>query len=162
MNINLETVEIPVSFENFTRRFEDRLGRYDDVSLKSSRTLEELEFNVNAMRGKEPFSIYAIHDHGRLAELAGTPRKAKQYVIGNSRLATRMTIHEIQVALYAPINFLIYEDYNGKVKLEYLTITSLLAQFSNSEVQSIARLVDEKRSTLIKSIVEDVQDMQST
>lgn len=85
------TIELPVSFESFTENFESRLGRYDYTTLKSSANFADLDAKVATLVGAEPFSIYAIHNHGALIGLIGRSAKAKQYVIGDSRLALKMT-----------------------------------------------------------------------
>ena len=48
--------------------------------------------------GARTFFIFLKRDHGALLEIAGQPRKALQYEIGNPLTATRMTRHQLPAA----------------------------------------------------------------
>jgi hypothetical protein len=128
------TIELPVDWYEFTTRFEHRLGRFNPITLDASTSLKELENAVLGMRKKEPFSIYAIYDHGFLSTLAGQPRKAKQYIIGDSRVATSMSIHDIRVAQNLPLQNLIHELHPGFTTIEFESARSLLAALTDENV----------------------------
>lgn len=153
------TIELPVDWYEFTTRLEHRLGRFNPVTLAASTSVEELENAVLVMRKKEPFSIYAIYDHGFLSTLAGQPRRAKQYIIGDSRVATSMSVHDIRVAQNLPLQNLIHEMRPGFTTIEFESAPSLLAALTdeNVEVGKISRRLDEMREGVFYKIYEDVK-----
>jgi hypothetical protein len=59
---------------------------------------------ANSVKENGPeLSIFLTRDHGALLQIAGQPRKALQYDIGNPITASLMTRHQLPAALYAPI-----------------------------------------------------------
>ncbi|KAJ5901738.1 TT1751-like protein [Penicillium taxi] len=151
-------IEIPVPWSAFVQCLESRLGRYNDDALKAAKTLKQLEAAVNAMRGDEPFSIYAIHDHGELSSLAGRSQNARQYTMGNSRVATKMTVHDIRAAQHAPVVSLIHEAKPGFTTIEFDLAESVFGGLTdgNEECLQVARLIDEMRILVFKKVYEDV------
>ncbi|KAF7973313.1 hypothetical protein HWV62_15553 [Athelia sp. TMB] len=149
------TVELPVSFESFTQKFESTLGRYSPQMLYATTTEEEMKKTVADTVGSQPFGIFAVQDHGRLLGLAGRPSKVKQYVIGDPRLAVQMTAHEIRAALHAPVTMLVYEV-DGAAKVDYFTAQSIFGQFGNAQVDKVAKEIDEKRVRLIENLVAEI------
>jgi hypothetical protein len=153
------TVELPIDWYEFVTRFEHRLGRFDAVALDAARTLQEMEAAVLGMRKKEPFSIYAIYDHGVLSTLAGKNRRGKQYIIGNSALATTMTVFDIRVGQNLPIQIMIHEVRPGFTTIEFESAVSHLSALSegNEEVVIRAADIDEFRECVILKIFEDAK-----
>jgi uncharacterized protein (DUF302 family) len=102
---------------------------------ESDRARKELE------RGPE-LSIFNSRDHGGLLQIAGQPRKAVQYDIGNPLTASRMTQHQLPAALYAPLRVLLYENEAGRATFEYDRPSSLFGQFGDQRVTAVARELD--------------------
>lgn len=146
------TIELPVTFESFTAGFENKLGH---ALHKPYKTLEELEQNVAIMCGTEPFSIYGVRDHGSRLALVGRSAKAKQYTIGDSRLALKMTSQDVRAALHAPIALLVYEVGNV-AKIDYFTPQSLFGQFDNAQIDEVAGNIEKKEQDLIERVVADI------
>lgn len=157
--ITHRTIDLPVDWLSFTTHLEHRLGRFDAVALDAAHTLAELEAAVNKMRGAEPFSIYAIYDHGVLSTLAGQPRRAKQYVLGNSRVATTMTVHDIRAAQSAPISNLVHERVPGTTTIEFEEAGSMFSGLTegNEDVTKVGKLIDQLRESVFLKVFDDVQ-----
>lgn len=92
--------------------------------------------------GKSGFRIFSKIDHGLLLSLAGKPKKAVQYTVGNPVLAVQMTQHIPAVALYAPFKLAVYEEDTATTAITYDRLSSILSQFHNEEVSRIALHVD--------------------
>jgi hypothetical protein len=102
---------------------------------ESDRAREELE------RGPA-LSIFSSRDHGTLLQIAGQPRKAVQYDIGNPLTASRMTQHQLPASLYAPLRVVLYENEAGGATFEYDRPSSLFGQFGDERVTAVARELD--------------------
>ena len=157
--ITHRTIELPVDWLDFVTHLEHRLGRFNAEALAAATTLSELEAAVNKMRGAEPFSIYAIYDHGVLSTLAGQPRRAKQYVLGNSRVATTMTIHDIRAAQSAPISNLIHEKRPGFTTIEFELAASMFARLTddNPDVAKVGATIDQLRESVFQKVFDDIR-----
>ncbi len=94
--------------------------------------------------------LFNIQDHGKLLKIFGTPRKAKQYVLGNPLIAITMTRHDIRAAGYAPLRMLVYEGDDQSTRVEYDQPSSLFGQFNNPEVTTVGQSLDAKLANLIK------------
>lgn len=153
------TIELPVDWAEFTTRLEHRLGRFDPTALAAARNLPDLEAAVNRMRGLEPFSIYAMYDHGDLSTIAGQPRRAKHYVLGNSRVATTMTVHDIRAAQSAPISNLIHERKPGYTTIEFESAASMFTALTdgNQEVARVGAQIDDLRESVFRKVFEDIE-----
>lgn len=155
------TIELPVSFESFTKTLESGLGRYNDAALKALKTDEELENTVAAIVGTGLLGIFAIYNHGALIGLTGRHAKAKHYVIGDPRLAKKMTSQDVRAALHAPVHMLVYEV-DGIAKIDYFTATSLFGQFNNAHIDEAAGGVEKKRETVIERVMADIVAVAQT
>lgn len=98
------TISLPVSFESFTQKFESTLNHYDLPALGKAKTGDELKQLIATQIGStKPFGIFVIRNHGHMLGLVGEQdRKAKQYTIGDPRLALQMTTQDLRAALHAP------------------------------------------------------------
>jgi uncharacterized protein (DUF302 family) len=91
-----------------------------------------------------------IQDHGKLLNIAGAPKKAKQYVLGNPLIAITMTRHDIRAGLYAPLRVFVYESEDHSTRVEFDQPSSLFGQFNNPEITSVAQSLDRKLANVIK------------
>jgi uncharacterized protein (DUF302 family) len=145
------SVETNIDFDLFTEALERSLGRFDEALLK------ELEINrgfveegLKAAVSEEGLMLFNIQDHGKLLNLLGMPKKAKQYVLGNPLIAAMMTRHDIRAGLYAPLRLFVYETDDHTTHIEFDRPSSLFGQFNNPEVTVVAHNLDEKLANLIK------------
>jgi uncharacterized protein (DUF302 family) len=77
------------------------------------------------------------------------PRKARQYLIGDSLTAVRMTRWNLGAALYDPLRVVVHQRTDGDTRIEYDLPSSLLDQFGSAEVIEVAVSLDMKLETLI-------------
>ncbi|MGB6522011.1 MAG: DUF302 domain-containing protein [Candidatus Cybelea sp.] len=87
-------------------------------------------------------SILSSRDHGALLQVAGPPRRAMQYDIGNPLTATKMTRHVLAAGLYAPIRVILYEAEDGRTRFEYDRPLSTFGQFGDEAVTAVATALD--------------------
>jgi|AGTN01.2.fsa_nt_gi Uncharacterized conserved protein len=151
IGIRHESVEVKLDFDRYTRNLEASLGRFDDSFYEGIEAApDKVRDRIEKAAGEEGLMIFAIRDHGRLLSLYGTPKKAKQYVIGNPLIAVEMTRHDLRAGLYAPLRIFVYETEDGSTRVEYDLPSSLFGQFDDPEVVEVARSLDAKLANVIK------------
>jgi uncharacterized protein (DUF302 family) len=96
------------------------------------------------------FLIEQELDHGALLQIAGGKRNALQYAIGNPITATKMTRHQLSVALYAPLRVALFEDEQGRGIFEYDKPSSLFGQYGDERVTEVGRYVDAKIESILR------------
>jgi uncharacterized protein (DUF302 family) len=147
------SLEHYVDFDDFTQTIEQSLGRFDDTLLKGMETdPRPVEERLMEAAGEEGLMLFYVQDHGRLLGFYGTPKKAKQFVLGNPLIAATMTRHDIRAGLYAPLRLLVYEAEDRSTHIEYDQPSSLFGQFDNPEVTAVALLLDAKLASLINKV----------
>jgi uncharacterized protein (DUF302 family) len=110
---------------------------------------EQITQAIEKRLGTSGFSIFGKVEQGLLLSLAGKPRGAGQYSIGNPLLAIQMIEHVPEVALYAPLRLAVYEGEQGKTFIAYDRFSSLLSQYERVEIGPIAKLVEQKLEQLV-------------
>jgi uncharacterized protein (DUF302 family) len=142
-------------FEQVTAAVEALAGRTDLAAverlLASAGSADRAREGIEALAGSSGLMIFAQFDHGRLLGLAGLPRKARLYVLGNPLVAVQMTVHATAVSLYAPWRLLVYEDDAGTTRLTYERPPSVLGQFRDERILEVARALDQKLETLVRT-----------
>jgi uncharacterized protein (DUF302 family) len=139
----VEHVTIPSqkSFESVRERLESPVPRIDDgifVLLRHG----EAERARRELEQSPTLSIFGSRDHGALLKIHGLQQKAIQYDIGNPMTTSRMTIHHLSAALYAPIRVLLRDSVGGGVAFEYDRPVSIFGQFGNADVNAVAGELD--------------------
>jgi uncharacterized protein (DUF302 family) len=161
MRVTLITVEhVHVTsekpFDQVTKAFVEQLGREpgSNKDLAAGTDPEKLRAKLKAAKGSSGFMLFTTYDHGALLRLAGQKRRAIQYVVGNPLFALEMTQHEIRDSLYAPLRVLIYEEANGKTRIEYDKPSNLFGQFGNEKATEVARMLDRKLEALVSASIQ--------
>ena len=145
------SLELDADFESFTQALEESLGRFDYSLFKDIETdPRSVEKRLKASAGEEGLMLFNVQEHGKLLNIVTSPRKAKQYVLGNPLIAVTMTRHDIRAGLYAPLRVLVYEADDRSTRIEFDQPSSLFGQFDNPEVTIVARSLDTKLANLIK------------
>ncbi len=145
------SMKVNADFESFTQNLERALGRFDFSLYEDLETSPEIvRERLEKAAGEEGLMLFTIRDHGKLLNIFGTPKKAKQYVLGNPLVAITMTCHDIRAGLYAPLRMLVYEDDDHSTQVEFDMPSSLFGQFNDPEVTAVARSLDNKLLSLIK------------
>ncbi len=153
LSVTVEHIEIHSirDFNSVAKSLESELPLLDPAILNAlaSGDLQAAEERI----GKASLFIFLKRDHGALLRVAGQPRKAFQYEIGNPLTATKMTRHQLQAALYAPVRVTLVEDGAGGCIFAYDQPSSLFGQFGDDRVTEVARGLDEALKTaLLQSI----------
>ncbi|KAK5115797.1 hypothetical protein LTR85_009391 [Meristemomyces frigidus] len=154
------TIELPIDWLDFVTHLQDRLGRYNETTLSAATNMTDFQAAVDNMRRGEPFSIYAIYDHGHLLNLVdGRLAKAIQYVIGNSVSATTMTRHDVRAAQSLPISLLVWQRRESWTTIEFDVAASMIGALceDNSEAVAAAARIDVLREEVFAKIFEDVR-----
>lgn len=147
------SLEIKGDFGHIIQILEQSLGRFNNAFLDNLETdPQSVQERLKEAEGEEGLMLFNIQDHGKLLNLYGTPKKARQYVLGNPLIAAMMTRHDIRAGLYAPLRLLVYEIDNQTTKIEYDQPSSLFGQFNNSVVTAVARSLDVKLAGLINKV----------
>jgi len=162
LTITIEHIVITSSksYEQITKLLEEKMMYAIDDTDKLIEQLvrmktpwQEASQVIQNQFGKSSFQIFRKIDHGLLLSLAGKPRKAVQYTIGNPLLAVQMTQLVTAVALYAPFKVAVYEDDNNGSVIIYDELASFVSQFHNEELIQLAKHVDSSLEALVASIV---------
>ena len=155
-------VESDKGFAETTNSFERQLGKFDPKVVESLSAIplnaENAKLEIEKMAGKSGFMLFGTVNHGLLLSIFGKNRKAVQYVIGNPLIAIQMTQHNLASGLYAPLRVLIYEDNQGKTRLEYDRPSSLFGQFDDNKIVSVANMLDQKLEDLVRAATECKED----
>lgn len=143
-------VHLQSTYDEFTLRLEGLVKQLHPEYAGGSLTHpEDVRAYLESLQGETGLIIFNIQRHGDLLNLAGRPRKAKQYVIGNPLVAIQMTAHDIRAALYAPLRMIVYEHDDHTAVAEYDLPSSLFRQFGNAEVLVVGQSLDAKLLNVI-------------
>ena len=141
-------------YDAFISRFESQLGRHDISAywnlLGDPDRTKEAEAVLQQQEGTNGLMLFTFYDHGTLLRIKGSPRKARQYIVGNPLYAARMTQQDIRAALYAPLRVLVYADDSSGTSVEYDLPSTLFGQFENDKVNEVAAELDRKMSELVE------------
>lgn len=147
-----QVVKVRSSFAQFTQRLETALGHLDRSIFGQVETEPAMvEAYLKQLGGEQDLVLFGMEDHGALLAIAGAPRKAKQYAIGNPLIAMSMTQYDMRAALYAPLHVLVYEAADQQVFAEYDLPSSLFGQFGNVAITKVAESLNVKLTELIAS-----------
>jgi hypothetical protein len=134
-------VESGKSFADVRAALERTLPRLDP-SLPRALGEGDVERVSQEKKGGPELAIFLIRDHGALLKIAGKPRNALQYDIGNPITASLMTRHRLAAALYAPIRVVLYENDTGHGVFEYDQPSTTFGQFGDEHVTTVALGLD--------------------
>jgi uncharacterized protein (DUF302 family) len=143
------SMEINADFKGFTCTFELLLGNLDR-SVFNETDPSMIERCLKEMGGEEDLMLFEVLDHGNLLNIIGSPKNAKQYVLGNPLIASEMTRHDIRAGLYAPLRVLVYETDDQLTRIDFDQPSSLFGQFNNPNVTTVAQSLDKKLINLIQ------------
>lgn len=113
---------------------------------------EQLTQEYEAHIGPSGLTRFYQVSHSYLAVL-GKSSRATQYTIGNPLLASYMTRHTPEAALYAPLKLVVYQDEEGKTFVAYDRFSSLLAQYHNEKIDQTAQDVQHKLEALVAEAI---------
>jgi uncharacterized protein (DUF302 family) len=144
------------SFEAVLAGVEAAVGRPDMVeftnAIKNARTFAELEETVKQSLGNAGLMMFLKLDQGQvLRKETGLDKpNMVRFLIGNPLTMKEMARHVPDAGSYAPVTILVDERPDG-VHLTYDTMASFLAPYGNLEALAVARDLDSKIETLLRS-----------
>jgi uncharacterized protein (DUF302 family) len=137
-------------FAEVRRRLEGtvpKLATSIDEALRSGDQTRTKDYEENGPK----LSAFGVRDHGALLQIAGSPRNALQYDIGNPLTASKMTRHRLAAALYAPLRVVLFEDEQGRGIFEYDRPSSFFGQFGDEGVTEVGRYLDTALETVLRN-----------
>ena len=165
-NMSISKVEIDrlsvtssKSFESVLAALKAAIGRPDMVeftnAIRNAQTFAELERTVDQSLGSTGRMMFTELDQGGvLRKETGLDKpKIVRLVIGNPLIMKEMVKHVPDAASYAPVTMLVDERPDG-VHLTYDKMASFLAPYQNAEALAVARDLDSKIETLVRSLAQ--------
>ena len=143
--------ELP--FSEVRRKLEAALPPRDPNIVAALRSGDQDQVNEFEESGPT-FLLEQELDHGALLQIAGGKRNALQYSVGNPITATKMTRHQLSIALYAPVRVVLFEDEQGRGVLEYDRPSSLFGQYGDERVTEVSRYVDVELGSILRKAAE--------
>ena len=147
-------------FEDVVSRLTATIGQPDMNSFRSAlsaaRTVLELEEVVHAATGSSELMEFIRFDAGEVLkkERGEQQRRILRLVVGNPLIMREMARTVPDAAAYAPVTILIHERADG-VHLSYDLMASLLAPYENEEALRVARELDAKIESLLKTVADE-------
>ena len=142
-------IYIKNDFDSFTFRLESALGILTPSTLYASgASPASMVPHLDSTSDEDNLKVFNILLQNDLTKKANR-KKMKQYQVGNPKIMHRMIENNPAAGLYIPIHLLVYEQFNGKVIVEYDLPSSSFGQFNNSEIHSDSIILENKLSELI-------------
>lgn len=152
------------SYEQVIESLEARLGMAGNTDefvrqlAAVNASWERVTQAIEKQLGTSGFTIFSKINHGDLLSLAGKSRRVSQYAIGNALLALQMVEHLPEVALYAPLRLVVYEENGGRTVVAYDRFSSLLLPYQHAEITPIVQLVEQKLEALVAEVTGEGQE----
>jgi uncharacterized protein (DUF302 family) len=145
------------SFEAVLAALKAAIGRPDMAefanAIRNAQTFAELERTVHQSLGNTGLMMFMELDQGGILrkETGLDKPKIVRFLVGNPLVMKEMAKHVPDAGSYAPVTILVDERPDG-VHLTYDRMASLLAPYQNAEVLAVARNLDSKIETLLRSV----------
>jgi uncharacterized protein (DUF302 family) len=145
----LEALESRMGSEEGWRKTEQRIQALAATHASWDEVTEAIERSPGT---SDFFTFFYAFDHTPLITLAGKSSRAIQYTVGNPLPGIQMSRLQPEVALYAPLHFVVYQDEAGKTFVAYDRFASLLAQYQREEITQVAQVVEQKLEALLAAV----------
>jgi len=145
--VNLLTFNSSKPFDEVISDFEKQLGRFDQNQALSSPA--GFQDYVKRIEGSSGLMIMAILEMSVLPALVSSSTRARQYLVGNPLIASKMASHDTLAALYAPIRALIYTR-QGKTCISYDQPSATFGKLASDDILQTAKDLDQKFETLAR------------
>jgi hypothetical protein len=138
---------IPERFENVAE------GTVAAMQESGGITREHFEKAIQSQVGESEFMLFYEIDHGVWMPLFGIERKVMRWILGNPLIAITMIQHDITAGLFAPVEFLLFENESGDGStVIYDLPSSLMAIEPNPALLAAALELDRKVQTLVSRV----------
>jgi uncharacterized protein (DUF302 family) len=115
-------------------------------------SLESFEKVVQSQTEQSGFMLFAEFDYHQWLGLYGIQRKLARWIVGNPVIAIAM-IHDLEAALFAPVELLLVEDENREgVTVIYDLPSSLMVIRENPPLLEAAAALDAKLEDLVTEV----------
>lgn len=148
------------SFEEIVKRLTATIGHPDmnafHRAIVAASTVADLEKVVQGAIGSSELMEFVRFDAGEVLrkERGGQGPKIVRLLVGNPLIMKEMAKIAPDAASYAPVTILVDERADG-VHLSYDSIASLLAPYGSQAALEVARNLDAKVETLLKTAAGD-------
>jgi len=116
-------------------------------------SLESFEKVVRSHTVQSGFMLFAEFDYHQLLGLYGIQRKLVRWILGNPVVAITMIRHDLEAALFAPVELLLVEDENREgVTVIYDVPSSLMVTRENPPLLEAAATLDAKLQDLVTEV----------
>ena len=120
------------------------------MAKAGSVSLESFEKVVRSHTVQSGFLLFAEFDYHQWLGLYGTQRKLVRWILGNPVVAITMIRHDLEAALFAPVELLLVEDENREgVTVVYDLPSSLMVTRENPPLLEAATALDAKLQDLV-------------
>jgi hypothetical protein len=134
-------------FEQVIEDFEKQLGRLNEEEVHSS---PDLASAIRGMEGSSGLMIIRVLNMDRLLPvLAGSPARARQYLVGNPLIASKMAAFDPLAALYAPPRVLVYTR-DAATWISYDKPSSVFGRQNHDQILPTALDLDQKFESLAR------------
>jgi len=147
------TITSTRQFAEVRRKLEDTVPTLDISIAAVLRTGDQARAADYDQNGPK-LSIFIQRDHGSLLQIAGRPRNAVQYEIGNPLTASKMTRHRLAAGLYAPLRVVLFEDEQGRAVFEYDRPSSFFGQYEDERITEVGRYLDAALEAVLRDAAE--------
>ena len=142
------------SFEAVKTALLRQMGRIstEDMgkSLKAAASADDFEKSLAAFTGESGFMLFYEIDHSRWLPLYGIKQKAVRLIFGNPLIAITMIKHDINAALFAPVELLLVESEDGDgCTILYDLPSSLMRAKRQPQLLDAAQQLDAKFQALV-------------
>src|SRR6516164_5625907 len=116
-------------------------------------SLESFEKVVRSQTEQSGFMLFAEFDYHQWLGLYGIQRKLARWILGNPVIAITMIRHDLEAALFAPVELLLVEDENREgVTVIYDLPSSLMVTRKNPPLLEAAAALDAKLQDLVTEV----------
>jgi uncharacterized protein (DUF302 family) len=116
-------------------------------------SLESFEKVVRSQTKQSGFMLFAEFDYHQWLGLYGIQRKLARWILGNPVIAITMIRHDLEAALFAPVELLLVEDENREgVTVIYDVPSSLMVTRENPPLLEAAAALDAKLEDLVTEV----------
>ena len=148
------------SFDEVLQRLHERVPaaitpeQYPAAMVKArGDSLEGFEKVVRSQTERSGFVLFAEFDYHQWLGLYGIQRKLARWILGNPVIAITMIRHDLEAALFAPVELLSVEDENHEgVTVIYDLPSSLMVTRENPPLLEAAAALDAKLQDLVTEV----------
>ena len=116
-------------------------------------SLESFEKVVRSQTEQSGFMLFAEFDYHQWLWLYGIQRKLARWILGNPVIAITVIRHDLEAALFAPVELLLVEDENREgVTVIYDLPSSLIVTRENPPLLEAAVALDAKLQDLVTEV----------